>query len=114
MISMNKYHNKKIKYMGHTFDSIKEFNRYKELKLLERAGCIRELELQKSFELQPAFSLNGKRIQSIKYICDFYYYDKDKNCYVVEDVKSEITKTQVYKLKKKMLQYLYKIDILEV
>ena len=43
---MNKYHNKKIIYNGIKFDSIKEKNRYIELKLLERAGLIKNLKLQ--------------------------------------------------------------------
>ena len=112
--SNNKYRNKKVIYDGFQFDSQKECERYKQLKLLERAGCIKELELQKVFELQPAFSLNKKKIQSIKYICDFYYYDNNKQKYIVEDVKSVATKTQVYLLKKKMMQYKYKIEINEV
>ena len=111
---INKYRNKKIVYDGITFDSMKESNRYKELKLMERAGNIKELQLQKEFELQPAFSLNNRKIRAIKYVCDFYYYDNKKKRYVVEDVKSEATKTQVYKIKKKMLQYKYKIEIEEV
>lgn len=110
----NKYRNKKIVYDGITFDSIKECNRYKELKLMERAGCIKELQLQKEFELQPAFIINNKKIRAIKYVCDFYYYDNEKKKYVVEDVKSEVTKTQVYKIKKKVMQYKYKIEIKEI
>ena len=81
---------------------------------MERAGSIKELQLQKEFELQPAFSLNNKKIRAIKYVCDFYYYDNNKQMYVVEDVKSEATKTQVYKITKKMMQYKYKIEISEV
>ena len=42
---MSKYHNKKVIYNGITFDSIKEKNRYIELKLLERAGLIKNLKL---------------------------------------------------------------------
>lgn len=114
IILISKYRNKKIVYDSITFDSIKECNRYKELKLMEKAGCIKELQLQKEFELQPTFSLNNQKIRAIKYICDFYYYDNEKQQYVVEDVKSEATKTQVYKIKKKMMQYIYKIEINEV
>lgn len=89
---MNKYHNKKVIYNGITFDSIKEKNRYIELKLLERAGVIKDLKLQYEFELQSAFILNKKKIRKISYIADFYYFDNKLNDYVVEDVKSEITK----------------------
>ena len=38
----NKYHAKKCVVDGITFDSIKEAGRYRELRLLERAGKIRE------------------------------------------------------------------------
>lgn len=112
---MNKYHNKKVIYNGITFDSIKEKNRYIELKLLERAGVIKDLKLQYEFELQPAFILNKKKIRKISYIADFFYFDNKLNDYVVEDVKSEITKKdKIYCLKKKMFQYKYKYDIKEV
>lgn len=112
---MNKYHNKKIIYDGIKFDSIKEKNRYIELKLMERAGLIKNLKLQYEFELQPAFTLNNKKIRKISYIADFYYFDNELNDYVVEDVKSEITKKdKTYCLKKKMFEYRYKYDIKEV
>ena len=111
MIKMNKYHNKKIIYNGIIFDSIKEKNRYMILKLYERSGVIKELELQKSFELLPKFTINGKKVRATKYICDFYYYDNNRKKYVVEDVKG--IKTDVYKLKKKMFEYKYKIEIEE-
>ena len=109
---MNKYHNKKVIYDGITFDSIKEKNRYIELKLLERAGLIKDLKLQYEFELQPAFILNKKKIRKISYIADFYYYDNKLNDYVVEDTKG--MRTEVYKIKKKMFQYRYKKEIIEL
>ena len=109
---MNKYHNKKVIYNGITFDSIKEKNRYIELKLLERAGLIKDLKLQYEFELQPAFTLNKKKIRKISYIADFYYFDNKLNDYVVEDTKG--MRTEVYKLKKKMFKYRYKKEITEL
>lgn len=109
---MNKYHNKKVIYNGITFDSIKEKNRYIELKILERAGVIKELKLQYEFELQPAFTLNNKKIRKISYIADFYYFDNKLNDYVVEDTKG--MRTEVYKLKKKMFKYIYKKEITEL
>ena len=112
---MNKYHNKIIIYNGIKFDSIKEKNRYIELKLLERAGLIKNLKLQYEFELQPAFTLNNKKIRKISYIAVFYYFDNKLNDYIVEDVKSEITKKdKTYCLKKKLFQYRYKKDIKEL
>ena len=109
---MSKYHNKKVNYNGITFDSIKEKNRYIELKLLEKAGLIKDLKLQYEFELQPAFTLKNKKIRKISYIADFYYFDNKENDYVVEDTKG--MRTEVYKIKKKMFQYRYKKEIIEL
>lgn len=109
---MNKYHNKKVIYDGITFDSIKEKNRYIELKLMERAGLIKDLKLQYEFELQPAFILNKKKIRKISYIADFYYFDNKLNDYIIEDTKG--MRTEVYKIKKKMFQYRYKKEIIEL
>ena len=107
----SKYHSKKVKLDGIEFDSKKEAKRYSELKLLERAGQIKDLELQKVFELQPSFKKNGKTYRKTTYKADFCYFDNEKGKYIVEDVKSPITRTQVYMLKKKML--LYKYDDIE-
>lgn len=100
-----KYGNKKIIIDGIEFDSKKEGNRYIELKLLERAGEIKDLELQKVFELQPGFKKNGNTYIRITYVADFYYYDIRNNNYVVEDTKG--FKTEVYKIKKKLFEYKY-------
>lgn len=51
---MSKYHNRKVTADGITFDSVKEANRYKELKVLERAGLVHDLQLQVKFKLIPA------------------------------------------------------------
>jgi hypothetical protein len=47
----NKYRNIKTIVDGITFASKKEAKRYSELKLLERAGMITDLELQPAFNL---------------------------------------------------------------
>ena len=105
---INKYHNKSVEIDGIKFDSKKEMLRYKELKLMQKARLISELELQKKFELQPAFKdNNGKTQRKITYVCDFYYYSNKEKKYIVEDVKSIATKTQVYKIKKKLFLYKY-------
>lgn len=109
---MNKYHNKIIIYNGIKFDSIKEKNRYIELKLLERAGLIKNLKLQYEFELQPAFTLKNKKIRKISYIADFYYFDNELNDYIIEDTKG--MRTDIYKLKKKMFEFKYKKEIKEL
>lgn len=111
-IKENKYKNKKVIYNGIKFDSIKEKNRYMQLLYLEKAGLIKDIKLQYEFELQPAFTLNKKKIRKITYIADFYYYDNNLNDYVVEDVKG--IRTDVYKLKKKMFEYKYQKEIIEI
>lgn len=99
-----KYHNKKVIYNGIKFDSIKEKNRYIELSMLERAGEIKELELQPKFLLLDTIRYNGETYRKTYYIADFKYYDNKIGRYIVEDVKSKITaKDKVYRLKIKML-----------
>ena len=52
---MNKYHNKKVTTSdGIQHDSQKEARRWCELRLLERAGKITDLQRQVEFELIPA------------------------------------------------------------
>lgn len=111
----SKYKNKKTTIDGIKFDSKKEGNRYLELKLLLKAGKIRDLELQKKFTLQERYKINGKTIRAISYISDFTYWDNEKNEMIVEDVKGgKATQTQIYKLKKKIFMYRYGIEIKEV
>ena len=121
----NKYQNHKAIVDGITFDSRREARRYSELKLLERAGQITDLELQKVYELIPAqyetYARYGKKGQRIKdgrrcleksctYIADFVY--KENGQTVVEDTKGE--RTEVYNIKRKMMLYFYNIRIREI
>lgn len=101
-----KYHNKIVEVDNIKFASKKEAKRYNELKWLEKAKLIKDLELQKSFELQSKYvNNNGEHIRAITYVCDFYYYDNEKQKYIVEDTKG--FRTDVYKLKKKIFEYKY-------
>ena len=100
---LNKYHNTKIIIDGIKFDSKKEGNRYKELKLLEKAGIIDNLKLQVPFEVQPSFKYKNKTIRAITYKADFVYFNNEKNKMIIEDTKG--MKTEVYKLKRKMMMY---------
>ena len=111
---INKYHNKKIIIDGIKFDSKKEGNYYLKLKMLEKAGKIRDLKLHVPFVLIEAFKLNNKTYRKMQYICDFTYYD-DKDKLHVVDVKSEATrKDKTYQLKKKLLAWKYGLEIEEV
>ncbi|MBM0046858.1 DUF1064 domain-containing protein [Anaerococcus sp. mt242] len=111
--SYNKYGNKKVVVDGHKFDSQKEARRYGELKLMERAGVIKDLELQPKFELIPTIRTETETLRKTVYKADFKYFDVKADHEVVEDVKG--FKTDVYKLKKKILLHKYKgIDFREV
>ena len=116
MIIKNKYHNKKVTYKGIKFDSKKERDKYIELKQLEKAGIIKELELQPKFLLLDTIHYKGKTYPKTYYKADFKYFDNEKGKYIVEDVKSPITaKDKVYRLKIKMLLAKYPdIDFVEV
>lgn len=98
---MSKYHNKKVLYKDMIFDSKKERDYYIILEALEKNGEISDLKWQVPFELQPKFKFNGKTIRAITYIADFTYI-KDGQLVIV-DTKGY--RTEIYKLKKKMMQY---------
>lgn len=100
---MNKYRNKKVIVEDYVFDSIAESQRYKELKLLERAGKIKKLKLQPRFLLQDSFRKNGKTYRKIEYVADFQYIENGKT--IVEDVKG--IQTDVFKLKHKIFEKVY-------
>lgn len=115
-----KYGNKKIQIDGITFDSRKEAQRYSELKLMQRAGLISGLELQKEFVLIPAqfetvITKAGKTKQvcierAVKYKADFAYMQNGEQ--IVEDTKG--FKTKDYIIKRKLMLWVYGIKIVEV
>ena len=115
---MNKYNARKTEVDGIVFDSNKEANRYTELKLMQRAGMIKNLRLQQKFCLIPTIEgvRGGVKQRATYYIADFEYWEKhgDKWVRVVEDVKSPATKTAAYKLKKKLMLWRHGIEIREV
>lgn len=98
---MNKYHNKKCIYKDMMFDSKKERDYYVILEMMLKNNQITDLKTQVKFELQPSFKFNGKTIRSINYIADFTYVKNGK--LIIVDTKGY--RTEVYKLKKKMMQY---------
>ena len=103
-----KYHNKKTVADGIKFDSKLEAERYAQLKILERAGVIRDLELQPSFELIPSFRKNGKTWRRTLYKADFRYILAEDDSYIIEDVKgSTAVITDVFRLKQKLFEYKY-------
>ncbi len=104
--TQSKWRNKKTVVDGITFDSEREAERYGELLLEQQAGAIADLKLQKQYRLD----VNGFHIAD--YVADFVY-ERDGET-IVEDVKSNPTKTRVYRIKKKLMQAIHGIEIHEV
>lgn len=126
---MNKYRNKKVVVDGEVFDSKREATRYRELKLLEKCGAIKDLKRQVKYELIPAQKekstkvytkgrkkgqpIEGKTIErAVDYVADFVYIDTTTGKEVVEDTKGMRTKD--YIIKRKLMLYRYGIKIQEV
>lgn len=108
---MTKYHSRKITKDGITFDSVKEYRRFCELSLLERAGAITDLKRQVKFELIPSQRVDGKVVErACSYVADFVYKQRGKT--VVEDTKG--FKTKDYIIKRKLMLYVHGIRIKEV
>ena len=101
----SKYRAQKSVVDGIKFDSKKEAARYRELRLLERAGEIGNLRLQVPYVLLP----KSRYGREIKYIADFVYFENNE--IIIEDVKG--VRTAVYKLKKRMMAEKYGIVIRE-
>lgn len=100
---------------GVRFASKKESRRYLELKLLEKAKAIDSLELQPSFDLVVPSHVEAQGLVKIgRYRADFRYWDNERKRHVIEDVKSAGTKTTAYRLRKRMVEAIYGIDISEV
>lgn len=122
--SGGKYGATKVTIDGRTFDSKKEAKRYQELKTLERAGVIAELQTQVKFLLIPAQRepdiigpkggrKPGKLLErECAYIADFVYLDRNTNKTVVEDTKG--FRTEAYKIKKKLMLERHNIQIREI
>jgi len=101
----NKFNARKTVVDGIRFDSKKESDRYLKLKMLEKYGQIEGLEWQVDYPI----IVNGKNCG--KYIADFRYKKQGKE--IIEDVKSEATRTSTYRLKKKLVEAIYGIIITE-
>ena len=105
---MRKYHNKKTFIDGIKFDSKLEAERYAQLKMMERAGIIRNLELQPEYELIPSFKKDGKTWRKTVYKADFRYILCEDDKTIIEDVKgSTAVITDVFRLKQKLFEYKY-------
>ena len=121
-----KYGNKKIQAGGQVFDSKKEYKRFCELSLLERAGEITNLQRQVPYLLLPEQRApstdvykKGSRAgqpkpgpvleRKVVYIADFVYQENGET--VVEDANG--MRTKEYVIKRKLMLYRYGIRIKE-
>ena len=104
--SRPKYGNKKVTIDGIKFDSKWEGERYLYIKSLERAGRVKDLELQVRYNL----IVNEQKICA--YIADFRYKRENKDGEwheIVEDAKG--VETPEFKLKKKLMKACLGIEI---
>lgn len=120
----SKYGAEKVTIDGVTFDSKKEANRYRELKILEKIGEITNLQMQVKYVLIPAQRepdtvgkrggiIKGKLIErEVSYIADFVYRDVKTGEWVIEDTKG--MRTHEYIIKRKLMLYRHGIRIKEV
>jgi len=104
----NKYGNVPTRVDGRMFHSKKEAARYLELRALENAGLITELECQ------PRFRLEVGGVHICNYIADFRYSQTvPETGLIIEDVKSPGTRTREYELKRRLMLAIHGIEILE-
>ena len=111
-----KYSNRKVERDGYTFDSRREARRYEHLKADEAHGRIADLEVHPPFPLWVAVDVqNGQpRVRELgrRYEADFRYRVVATDAVVVEDSKG--MRTPLYKLKKRIVEANYGIEIIEV
>ena len=106
---MSKYYNRKTRTPdGIVFDSKKEAMRWNQLKLMEKAGIITDLQRQVKYELIP--KQDGER--ACCYKADFVYHNAKTGELVVEDTKGY--RTEAYKIKRKLMLFRFGIKITEV
>lgn len=93
------------------FASGREADRYAELKLLRAAQVIKNLELQPRIPIIIGgipIRIMSKRYHTLgrplTYVADFRYYDREKLCTIIEDVKMQSGhRTEVYRIKRALV-----------
>lgn len=103
---LGKYNNRGYRLDGKFFHSEAEANRYMQLKLLAEKGVITHLECQVGYPIH----IDGAPICT--YYADFRYFVRDPQALVIEDVKGQ--RTEVFSLKKKLVEAKHKIKVLEL
>lgn len=100
----SKYGSKKVQIDGRFFDSKAEGARYVQLKTMQQAGVISELECQ------PKFTIGIRGIWICDVYLDFGYRDKDTVIHY-EDVKGKDNALSVLKRKMVEAEYGIKVEI---
>jgi len=95
---------------GTVLDSKREYVRYCELLLLQRAGEIASLTVHPRFPIEVGgipIMIKSKRYhkgRQLTYVADFTYRDTRDDCFVIEDVKMQSGhRTEVYKIKRALM-----------
>lgn len=113
MSSRHKYGASPTVVEGVRFASKAEARRYEQLRLLEKVGEIRELELQPKFPLYaPVHGRTNATARVGEYRADFRYRMGPTGVLVVEDVKG--VRTEAYRWKKKHTEIQYGITVTEI
>ena len=111
-VARSKYGNHKVIVDGEKVaDSKHEYNRLCELKVLQRAGEIKDLQLQVKYQLIPSQKICGKTERGVSYVADFVYWTKNDK-FICEDAKGH--RTDAYIIKRKMMKLIHNIDVVEV
>lgn len=105
----SKYGNVKTEYNGNSYMSKREANYAQQLDLLKKAKNPADQVVSYEIQVPYPIEINGKKI--CKYLADFRVLYADGRTEVV-DVKG--FKTDIYKLKKKLVEATYGIEIKEV
>ena len=109
-VSRSKFHAYKAMVDGIQFDSLNESRYYVQIKQIRDCkqpteyGILLSFEMQVPYEIVPSFLKNGHRIRKMEYLADFVlHYDSGRTRVI--DVKG--VETDVFKLKKKLVEYKY-------
>ena len=105
-----KYNAQPTEVDGVRFASKKEAARWNTLKLLQAAKKISNLERQ------VRYSLDVEGTHICDYIADFAYYDRAKECPIIEDVKGmrKGAAYELFRLKAKLFHALFKTEVTEI
>lgn len=96
----NKYSNQKQTYNGYSYDSKKESQKAWDLDMLVKAGEIKSWERQ----VKVSLDVNGYHIANM--FVDFKVINNDGSEEYIE-IKSPITMTETWRLKRKLLEALH-------